>query len=125
MFNYSFRFKGNVSSIIKLYSGFSAPASGESNRMSSVECAAKVAASMSLDSDEPRKKFNAFAYDHQSKTCILGTVSPFSTNFDTTARMNRTDTTTGSLYVLQDCIPKSRIVRLSNFIPSSILRKIL
>ena len=109
--------------MIKLNSGFSAPAPDESNRMSSVECAAKVAASMRIDSDEPRKKFNAFAYDHQSKTCILGTVSPFSTNFDTTARMNRTDITTGSLYVLQDCIPKSTIVGLSNFIHSSILNK--
>ena len=107
--------------MIKLNSGFSVPASDESNRLSSVECAAKVAASLRIDTNEPGKRFNAFAYDHQSKTCILGTVSPFSTNFDTTARMNRTDITTGSLYVLQNCIPNSTIVRLSNFIPSSIL----
>ena len=106
-------------------SGFSAPASDESNRMSSVECAAKVAVSLRIDTNEPRRRFNAFGYDHQSKTCILGTVSPFSTNFDTTARMNRTDITTGSLYVVQDCIPKSRFLRISYFIPSSMLNKSL
>ena len=110
--------------MIKLNSGFSAPASDESNRMSSVECAAKVAASLRIDSNEPRQRFNAFAYDHQSKACILGTVSAFSTNFDTTARMNRTDITTGSLYVVQDCIPKSRSLRILYFIPSSIIVKV-
>ena len=109
----------------KLYSGFSAPVSDKSNRMSSVECAAKVAASLRIDSNEPRKRFNAFAYDHQSKACILGAVSAFSTNFDTTARMNRTDITTGSLYVVQDCIPKSRTNRILHFIPSSMLNNIV
>ena len=116
---------GNISSMIKLNSGFSAPAPDESNRMSSVECASKVAASLRTDSNEPRKRFNAFAFDHKSKACILGTVSAFSTNFDTTARMNRTDISTGSLYVIQDCIPKSRALRILYFIPCSMLNNIV
>ena len=82
----------------------------DSNSLSSVECAAKVAASLSQVSDDPRKKFNAFAYDHQTKTCITGNVSPFSTNFNTTAKFKRTDITTGSLYVIRDCLPKRKFI---------------
>ena len=80
----------------------------ESRNLTSVECAAKVTASLELDSNEPRKRFNAFAYDHQTKTCIVGNISPFSTNFNTTSKMQRTDIDTGSLYVMRDCLPKSR-----------------
>ena len=93
--------------------GFSAPPRKESRILSSVECAAKVAASFSHVSDEPLKKFNAFAYDHQTKTCIVGNVSPFSTNFNTTSKIKRTDITTGSLYVIRDCLPKRRIILFS------------
>ena len=85
----------------------------ESRSLTSVECAAKVAASLELDSNEPIKRFNAFAYDHQTKTCVVGNISPFSTNFNTTSKMNRTDVTTGSLYVLKDCLPKSKFQNLS------------
>ena len=82
----------------------------ESRDLSSVECAAKVTASLNNVTEEPRKKFNSFAYDHETKTCIVGNVSPFSTNFNTTSQIKRTDITTGSLYVIRDCLPKRKCV---------------
>ena len=83
----------------------------EPRSLTSVECAAKVAASLTQAKEDLEKSFNSFAYDHQTKTCILGNVSPFSSNFDSISRMNRTDITTGSLYVIRDCLPKCKIAK--------------
>ena len=82
----------------------------ELRNLSSVECASKVAASLNNVTDEATKRFNSFAYDHETKTCIVGNISPFSTNFNTTSKIKRTDITTGSLYVIQDCLPKRKCV---------------
>ena len=98
------------------WKGFSSPGVEESRNLSSVECASKVAASLNNETDEPRKKFNSFAYDHETQTCIVGNVSPFSTNFNTTSQIKRTDITTGSLYVIRHCLPKRKCtVRKADF----------
>ena len=89
------------------YLGFAAPPTKEPHNATSVECASKVATSFSY-SDNATTKFNAFAYDHRTKMCILGNISPFSTNFDTAGKFQRTDITTGSLYMIQDCLPKRK-----------------
>ena len=89
------------------YTGFSIPPLSKSDTSTSVECAARIVPSL-RDSDSPTTKFNAIAYDHQTQTCVLGNVSPFSTNFDTASKISRTDITTGSIYVIPSCLPKRK-----------------
>ena len=91
------------------YSGFFAPPPSKLEKCTSVECASQVAVSLK-DSNITSTKFNAFLYDHRSKTCVLGNLSPFSANFDTASRIKRTNIATGSLYVLPHCIPKRKYI---------------
>ena len=89
------------------YTGFSIPPLSKLEIRTSVECASQIVPSLKYY-DNPTTKFNAFEYDHQTKTCVLGNVSPFSANFDTASKIKRPDITTGSIYLIPSCLPKRK-----------------
>ena len=87
------------------FTGFSIPSLSKPETRTSVECASKIIPSL-MNSESPTSKFNAIEYDHQTKTCVLGNISPFSANFDTASKIKRSDVTTGSIYTIPSCLPK-------------------
>ena len=53
------------------YAGFSIPPLSKPETRTSVECAAQIVPSLK-NFEYPTSKFNAFEYDHQTQTCVLG-----------------------------------------------------